>query len=231
MKVRVLVLFAAGAATLPCAVASAQSSDRAAAAATVALPAGLRASMDRLADSARTLGIPSEPLYLKAAEGQLKGADDARVLDAVRRLMGELTTARRMLGASSSTGELVAGANAIHARVDPERLRELREASAVKRSASSLVMPLVVVADLVSRRVTPDVAVASVQSLVVQGAPDQEFASLRTAVERDIAGGQTPDLAMRSRTDVALRMLSGGAVPLPRRDPSGPMDWPQDQPF
>jgi hypothetical protein len=206
--------------------ASAQSTDRTSSASAAVLPAGLRASMDRLADSARALGIPSEPLYLKAAEGQLKGADEARVLDVVRRLVGELVMARRMLGPGSATGELVAGANAIHARVEPERLRELREASVARHPGSSLVMPLVVVADLVSRRVTPDVAVASVRSLVTQGAPDQEFASLRTAVERDIAGGQVPDLAMRARTDVTLRALGGGALPVERRQAPRPPETP-----
>jgi hypothetical protein len=223
---RPLLVLAVSVSALTSAAASAQSADRGMSASAVVLPAGLRASMDRLADSARALGIPPEPLYLKAAEGQLKGADETRVLEVVRRLVGELVMARRMLGPGSATGELVAGANAIHARVDPERLRELREASVARHPGSSLVMPLVVVADLVSRRVTPDVAVASVQSLVTQGAPDQEFASLRTAVERDIAGGQVPDLAMRARTDVTLRALRGAATPLPRdaasRPPLGP---------
>jgi hypothetical protein len=222
VNVRQIVLLALGATGLIGAAASAQSSDHNAGASAVVLPAGLRASMDRLADSARALGIPSEPLYLKAAEGQLKGADEGRVLEVVRRLNGELATARRMLGPGSSTGELVAGANAIHARVEPERLRELREASVARRTGASLVMPLVVVADLVSRRVTPDVALASVRSLVIQGAPDQEFASLRTAVERDIAGGQMPDLAMRARTDVTLKALGGAALPIPR--PEAPRD-------
>jgi hypothetical protein len=192
----------------------------------VALPPPLRASIDRLADSARALGVPSEPLYLKAAEGQLKGADDERVLAVARRLLGELAAARRALGPGSSTGELVAGANAIHARVDPERLRELREMSVAGHPRASLVMPLVVIADLVSRRVSPDVAVASVRSLVTQGAPDQEFASLRTAVEQDIAGGQAPDLAMRARTDVALRGLGAAALAVPRRAVPSPPDIP-----
>ena len=217
MRMRWIVWLAVGALGLAGAAASAQSPDRNASASAAILPPGLRASMDRLADSARALGIPSEPLYLKAAEGQLKGADEARVLDVVRRLAGELVTARRMLGPGSATGELVAGANAIHARVDPERLRELREASVARHPGSSLVMPLVVVADLVSRRVTADVAIASVRSLVTQGAPDQEFASLRAAVERDIAGGQAPDLAMRTRTDVTLKALGGAALPGERR--------------
>jgi hypothetical protein len=182
--------------------------------------------VDRLADSARVLDVPADPLYLKAAEGVLKGADEGRVMDVVRRLLGELTTARRLLGPGSSTGELVAGANAIHARVDPERLRELREVGAANQPRASLVMPLVVIADLVSRRVTADVAVASVRALVIRGAADPEFASLRTAVERDIAGGETPDLAMRARTDLALKAMGGTVVPLSRRPAAGPPERP-----
>jgi predicted transcriptional regulator len=220
-------LFVVGAAALPlCATTAwAQSSGEPTSAATISLPPSLRARIDRLADSARVLGVPTDPLYLKAAEGLLKGADESRVLDAARRLLGELTAARRVLGPASSIGELVAGANAIHARVDPELLRNLRDVSAATAARSSLVMPLVVIADLVARRVTSDVAVASVKSLMGRGAPDEEFASLRTAVERDIAGGATPDLAMRTRTDFALKALASSAVPLPRR-PAGPPEHP-----
>ena len=49
------------------------------------LSPGLRAAVDRLADSARAIGVPAEPLYLKAAEGVLKGAE--RTLTEVRPAM------------------------------------------------------------------------------------------------------------------------------------------------
>jgi hypothetical protein len=179
-----------------------------------ALSPALRARVDRLADSARTLAVPTDPLYLKAAEGALKGASDDRVSDVVRRLLGELVEARRVLGAEASGAELVAGASVIHARVDPALLRRVRDAHREVRSGvsgTSLVMPLVVLADLVARRVSPDVATSAVVALAERGVADQELAKLRSSIEREIGGGLTPDAAARARTTVMLRELGGEA--------------------
>src|SRR5262245_30195979 len=81
------------------------------------LPANVEAVVNRLADSARARGLPSDPLFAKAAEGVLKGADSTRIVDAVRRLLGELETARSSLGACAGSGELAAAASALHAGV------------------------------------------------------------------------------------------------------------------
>jgi hypothetical protein len=192
---------------------------------TPTLPPALRAAVDRLADSARTLGVPTEPLYLKAAEGVLKGASDDRVASVVSRLLGELREARRGLGADATSAELVAGASVIHAGMDVDALRRVGDARQRQRSGNSLVMPLVVLADLVARHVTPEIATASVTALAARGAPDREFASLRALVEREIGRGQPPDAATRTRTDIILRGISAGerqdgrptvTAPLPR---------------
>jgi hypothetical protein len=68
-------------------------------------------------------------------------------------------------------------------------------------------MPFVVLADMVSRHVTPDVAVSSLETLVERGAPDTQFANLRSAIERDIASGQSPDAAARVRSAAVLRTI------------------------
>jgi hypothetical protein len=169
------------------------------------LSPALRARIDRLADSARAIGVPAEPLYLKAAEGALKGASDDRVAVVVGRLLAELREARRGLGADATSAELVAGASVVHAGLDAAVLRRVRDARRAARGDNSLVMPLTVLADLVARRVTPEVAMASVTALAERGAPDQEFASLRSVVEREIGRGQPPDAATRARTAVVLR--------------------------
>src|SRR5512141_716807 len=91
----------------------------------VQLPIALRESVDRLVDSARVLGLPTDPLYAKAAEGVLKNADNDRIVDAVRRLSRELSDARSALGTTASSAELVAGASVLHAGVDVPTLREL----------------------------------------------------------------------------------------------------------
>src|SRR5689334_10663350 len=73
------------------------------------LSASLKASVDRLADSVRALGLPTDPLFAKAAEGTLKGADESRVMVAVRRLARELSDAKAALGDGATAAELEAG--------------------------------------------------------------------------------------------------------------------------
>jgi hypothetical protein len=174
------------------------------------LPANVEIVVNRLVDSARSRGLPGDPLVSKAAEGALKGADSTRIVNAVRRLLDELEVARTTLGPTSPSAELVAAASALHAGVTPPQLAHVAQlGGGAARSAKSdrLVMPLVVLADLVARRVSADVAVSSLESLLSRAAPDAEFASLRAAIERDIANGTSPDAAMRARSAAVARTL------------------------
>ncbi len=182
------------------------------------LPANVQTVVDRLVDSARARGLPTEPLVSKAAEGVFKGADSARVVNAVRRLVGELEAARGQLGSKAGDPELVAAASALHAGVTPAQLAHVVQIGADRDGdtrSSRLVMPLVVLADLVARRVSTDVAVSALEPLLTRRAPDADFARMRVAVERDIAGGASPDAAMRTQSAAVVRSLDarGGARP------------------
>ena len=73
------------------------------------LPDAVRVQVDAVLDSARALGLPTEPLVDRALEGASKGADGARIVAAVRRLAGELGPARDALGLESSPARLTAG--------------------------------------------------------------------------------------------------------------------------
>jgi hypothetical protein len=173
------------------------------------LAANVAIVVNRLVDSARSRGLPVDPLVSKAREGALKGADSARIVTAVRRLLAELDSARITLGPKSPSAELVAAASALHAGVTPSQLAHVAQLGGTGGSAKSdrLVMPLVVLADLVARRVSADVAVSSLETLLSRAAPDAEFASLRAAIERDIANGTSPDVAMRARSAAVVRTL------------------------
>jgi hypothetical protein len=179
-------------------------------------PPALRERVDRLADSARMLDLPTDPLYAKAAEGILKNADNARIIEAVGRLKSELGDARAALGSTASSAELVAAASVVHAGVDVPALHGLWLIRDTRAQSTSFVMPLVVLSDLLARRVTPDVAIASLSTLLSHGARDVEFTMLRRDVERDISGGQAPDLAARARTDAVLGTLGAIRRPLSR---------------
>lgn len=181
--------------------------------------AGVETVVNRLADSARARGLPTEPLLAKAAEGKLKGADSARIVDAVRGLIRELDVAKTTLGPNATGPELTAAASALHAGVTPAQLARVARVNARGETGAEgqrrVVMPLVVLADLVARRVSAELAVSSLETLVARGAPDAQFASLRAAIERDISNGDAPDAAMRRRSATVLRSLDPQSVARP----------------
>jgi hypothetical protein len=185
------------------------------------LTSSLRAAVERLADSVRTLGLPTDPLFAKAAEGTLKGADEQRVLVAVRRLARELSEARAALGDAATSAELVAGASALHAGVASDLVARLGRAAKERPTQGRLVMPLVTLADMVARNVSPPAAVASLETLIGRGAGDVQFANLRSDVERDIAAGERPDVAVQRRSASIVRSLDGRG-PLVPKPPAHP---------
>jgi hypothetical protein len=168
-----------------------------------------RASIERLADSLRSVRLPSQPLYAKAAEGVLKGADDARIVAAIRTLARELGVARAALGDESDEAELIAGASALHAGAPAVTLRKLREGRGPRRAKGALAVPLVVLADLASRGIPPAVAGASLEALAARNASDEQFTALRAAIERDIEAGRAPADAMATRTRALLGSIEG----------------------
>ena len=163
-----------------------------------------------LGDSLRAVGLPDAPLYAKAAEGVLKGAADARILVVLRALARELGDARSSLGSGADEAELVAGASALHVGASPAMLRQLRETHAgAVGDGTSLATPLVALADLLTRRVPAAAAAAAIDSLVARGAPSDDFAALRAAVERDIDAGRAPEASVVQRTQGLLRNIEG----------------------
>lgn len=170
-----------------------------------------RATIERLADSLAHERLPAYALRDKAAEGALKGADDARILQAVTSLALRLRESRGLLGAGARDDELIASASALYAGVpnrgiarlvDAQRRRSTRGSAAVN---GSLGMPLMVLAELASSRVPPDLALASVDALLARGARDVDFGAFRLSVERDIRQGRSPKEAVSTGMQSALR--------------------------
>jgi hypothetical protein len=60
------------------------------------------ASVQQVVDSARSEGLPTEPLVQKALEGSTLGASDERIVAAVEALRGQLGRAREALGGKAS---------------------------------------------------------------------------------------------------------------------------------
>ncbi len=167
------------------------------------LSAPTRATLERLIDSARVAGLPVDPLYSKVREGVFRGADEPRVLAAVRRLTRDLADAYSALGDSAGAEEIAAGANALRAGVRPTDLSRLRE-SRGRRPDHPLTVALVVLADLATRGVPPAMAAASVNELVARNVSDGSLLSFRQNVERDLVGGRSAASALDARTKAMI---------------------------
>lgn len=173
------------------------------------IPPATKNTLDRLIDSARVAGVPSAPLYDKVSEGVLKGADDDRILRAVRALAHELSDARAVLGPSVDLPLLSAGASALHAGVSQADLRRIAKPSGPTPDAGTLTTALVTLVDLVAKRVPLGLATSSIQSLVDRRASDRQFTELRSGVEQDILAGRTPDASVTAR----VKLPSGTPPP------------------
>ena len=154
------------------------------------------AAIRAIIDSATKQGIPSEPLMEKVYEGQGKGADGPRIVIAVRSLFNELATAHRALGTVATPDELKAAASAMHAGVPAVELGKLKKQSGRLRS---LVMPLTVLADIISRGVPVTTAANAIRSLVGAGAKDKDIKDFQRDVAVDIDKGAPPAAAAETR--------------------------------
>jgi len=179
--------------------------------------------ISQIVDSARATGLPTEPLVSKALEGASKGARASRIVAVVRAHAAALGAARSALGPGSGGDEIVAGAGALMAGVARDTLERLRAA----RPGQSLVIPLVVLADLVTRRVPVDAASSTVISAFRAGVRDRELLRLRERVEQDILSGAPPAtaVAVRGRALLLNSDPRSGRRPSSRRsglDPGAP---------
>ena len=175
----------------------------------------VRATIERLMDSVRTAGLPTAPLADKAAEGVLKGADDQRILVAVRMLTRELGEARTILGSAGDPALLSAMASALHAGAAPGELRRMARPSGNPPDSHTLATALVTLVDLVAKRIPPLSATNAVNELLRRRATDDQFVVLRSEVEQDIRGGVEPEAALTKRIRAHVELLE--TVPLSGR--------------
>lgn len=171
-----------------------------------------RAAIRQLMDSMAGEALPARALRDKAAEGVLKGADDARILAAVRALAQRLRRARDVLGRAVEDDALLAASSALYAGVPPEAIARVTAVQRRQRDVVSLGASLTVLSELVTARVPVDVAVSSLDTLLARGAGDEELRAFRTGIDRDIRNGEAPRAAAEAGVRQVLRGL--GRTPL-----------------
>jgi hypothetical protein len=162
----------------------------------------------KIAEAARAQGVPHEPLLLTALEGASKRAPRERIVAAVRERYAALAAAKEALGPESTPSEIAAGAGALMSGVPADTLAGLRRG----RPKGSLLVPLVVLADLVTRRVPVETASSAVLRASRFGAKDADLLRLRSRVESDIKKGVSPAAATLARLQ-GLGADSPGGMP------------------
>jgi len=175
-------------------------------------PGGNRFVIELLMDSATAAGLPSRPLLSKALEGISKKADGKRIVEAVRKRLLFLRTARGVLGPVDDE-ELSAGAALLEAGAKPAQLELFRP----RRKGHNYLEAFIVWADFLQRNVPSEEAYSAITKLWVDGADDETFRSLWTNVQSDISQGLNPGTALQNR----IRETPGRASPVPVKPPEG----------
>jgi hypothetical protein len=141
-------------------------------------------AVNAIVDSARVAKLPTAPLVDKALEGAAKGSDGQKIVFAVHQLSVRMTSARHVLGATSSPDEIKAAATALDNGVSDRDLARVKSAGG-KRPVT---MPLAVLTDLIGRQVP----IATATSLVVQLAQVGHQGSGSRALSAQRARGHRP---------------------------------------
>ena len=150
----------------------------------------------RTLDSARTNGLPMEPLVDKALEGVTKRAAGARIQAAVSSLLRRLEAARDALAPNPTPRDITAGADALAFGATPDALKTMRAI----RPNESVAVPLGVLTQLVASGVPVGRATRVVADLLRRGARDEQLIALNDDVRSYVAAGASPEVALDVRT-------------------------------
>jgi hypothetical protein len=163
-------------------------------------------AVNAIVDSARLAKLPTAPLVDKALEGAAKGSDGQKIVLAVHQLSVRMTSARRVLGTTSSPDEIKAAATALDNGVSERDLERVKSAAG-KRPVT---MPLAVLTDLIGRQVPIATATSLVVQLAKSGVKDPDLALFQRNVRADIDRGADPTVAATTR---ARGLVARGTPP------------------
>jgi hypothetical protein len=173
------------------------------------LDARTRAGVSAIVDSARLVGLPTEPLILKALEGAAKRAPGPRIVSAVRDFATQLGTARKALGPNSSDDEIIGGASALRMGIPVRQLESLRGV----RPGVRLTGAFNVLVNLVANEVPADTAVSVMTALVRAGASNEQLLAIGQDIETDIRAGKPAAAAASIRGQALEQTLAASGPP------------------
>jgi len=179
-----------------------------------------RRSVELVIDSAVAEGLPTKSILSKVMEGNAKHADGRKIVDAVRKQLVLLRTARGTLGGVNDE-ELVAGASVLEAGAKREQLAAFK----LRERGRSDLEAFTVWADFLTRGVPKDEASSAITKLWLDGADDATFHSLWNNVQSDILQGLNPGMALQNR----IRESPGRAPATTGKPPEGPQENPSSR--
>lgn len=163
-----------------------------------ALPARAARSLERVVTTARSRGIPTEPLIDKALEGAAKNVAPDRIIAVVQRLADQLEHARSLLSDGPTTAlEITAVADALQRGIPDDAVRALRRDAKKEEPIGQAVH---VLADLLDQGVPVDRGIEVLDAWRGQGARSDQLRELPIAVERLIREGVMPERAAAAVT-------------------------------
>jgi hypothetical protein len=178
-----------------------------------------RFAVELMIDSASAAQLPTHPLLSRALEGINRRVDGKKIVDAVRKELGYLRTARSVLGGVPDD-ELIAAAAVVEAGGKPAQLTVFR----ARHKDRSDLAAFTYWADLITRGVPSEDASSAITKLWQDGADDATFFSLWKSVQADILQGLNPGAALQNR----VRETPGRAPNSKTAPPDGPQE-PQPQ--
>jgi hypothetical protein len=180
----------------------------------IRLDANSKFAVELILDSAKVEKLPTQPLMSRALEGIAKKADGKKIVDAVRKELGYLRTARSVLGGVPDD-ELTAAAGVIEVGAKPAQLAVFRTRHKDRNDLAAFTYW----ADLITRGVPPEDASSAIAKLWQDGADDATFYSLWKSVNSDILQGLNPGAALQNRI-----RESPGRAPTSKTPPEGPQE-------
>ena len=152
--------------------------------------------------------LPTELLYAKAREGQVRRVPVERIEVTVRNLAQRIAVAHDALAPNPTTEEVRAATVALAHNVPATTLREMRRAG----GDGSLAVPLGVLTSLIVRGVPVEKAAVEVVHLLQKGAVPRNFIALEERVREDVLAGKRPDESLDLRLKGILPNLPQSAA-------------------
>lgn len=163
------------------------------------------AQLARIVESAKSRGLPTDPIVAQVRHGALIHVAPARLVAAAQAVARRLDQSREALGADAPLGDIAAGQDALSIKgVTGQMLRDIR----ATQPNVSVAVPIGVVAQLVASGVQPGPAAETVRRLMLGHATNSQLVGLGNDVNHDVAAGAGAMSSFLTRLEMLRPVLA-----------------------